>query len=821
MKRLFILLALATAALAENPAEPQTRVNRLISLAGSGKIEIDSKLTFKNNADRVAFSIELGIAGGVTGVHSVGGLDGVISLADLNLVTGTNLQAWDADLDAFAGLSGAADKMPYFTGTHTMAITDITSQARTFMAASTIGAQRGALGGSTVGQSLFSLTNPSAKTYLEIQSDNSVITQNAATQLAALGGASLSANQTFTGTNTFGTTNATTANATTLNATTVNATDLNGSLAGCTGLSLTTGVTGILPFVNGGSGSNTQAGLINNAHGALIVTGGLSTTTPTVAGQIGIDTTGSFGIGFGTGANGFATGGVAATNPTWYFHDLNTANAAGIITADQIIATGTTVSTGSHYFGTSNTAATDNVATYQNNNAAKHSAIVFRRSTDPDPGTAAIGMGNSGASAAYANRLNIATNPPSNDINGTTPPINCAWEANDVGGYTSHTALFINPAGKTVTCYGWTLATTVGPVAWDADADGTLAVHTITHTANKVLTVHGDSSLDGTVIQTPVARASGVASYLTVNTPADTGQTAATESIGANFTAGTRTWADGTVALQRERFFGAPTYNKTTTAATFTDVFNAYFDAPISGTGVTFTRPHTVGIVDSTSASSSVTGGLVVSAALGTTATSTGIGGGNINTGGTLTVGGHVTFEGVTSTGATGTGKLVSDTTPTISAPILNGQITGTAYQHAVVTTPQNYSTNSFTNVTGIAFNVVTGHTDSFTIKLSVVGVTGGMQYQFTGPTMTSFAANFDGNTTGAATRSVDRVTALSTANTFATFGTTNVTQMFMNIWGVAVANGTGTVQLQFKPITNGNQVTVNDGSQIQATYEN
>lgn len=47
------------------------------------------------------------------------------------------------------------------------------------------------------------------------------------------------------------------------------------------------------------------------------------------------------------------------------------------------------------------------------------------------------------------------------------------------------------------------------------------------------------------------------------------------------------------------------------------------------------------------------------------------------------TITGHPTIEGVTSTGATGTGKFVFDTsptiaTPTLSAPVLSGTITGT-----------------------------------------------------------------------------------------------------------------------------------------------
>jgi len=141
-----------------------------------------------------------------------------------------------------------------------------------------------------------------------------------------------------------------------------------------------------------------------------------------------------------------------------------------------------------------------------------------------------------------------------------------------------------------------------------------------------------------------------------------------------NHVTGTRTWATtGTVALQRENFFAGPTYASASASQTFTDAFTLYATPPVAGTNAIFTRGHTLGIVDSTSASSSITGGLVVATTLGTTATSVGIGGGNVNAGGngtfggTLSVTGHATLEGVTSTGATGTGKFVFDTAPQIS----------------------------------------------------------------------------------------------------------------------------------------------------------
>lgn len=92
----------------------------------------------------------------------------------------------------------------------------------------------------------------------------------------------------------------------------------------------------------------------------------------------------------------------------------------------------------------------------------------------------------------------------------------------------------------------------------------------------------------------PAARTSGAAAYLTLNIPADTGQTASTESPGFRTVTNTRTWATtGTVATQRENLFAAPTYASASASQTFTKAATlAVSGPPIAGANAVLTNTY-------------------------------------------------------------------------------------------------------------------------------------------------------------------------------------------------------------------------------------
>jgi hypothetical protein len=93
----------------------------------------------------------------------------------------------------------------------------------------------------------------------------------------------------------------------------------------------------------------------------------------------------------------------------------------------------------------------------------------------------------------------------------------------------------------------------------------------------------------------PAATTTGATNNFTFICPANSGQTASTESITWQVIGNAKTWAAGALATQRFNLFTANTAAAAGTS-TFTAIHNGYFEAPIAGANMTATNLYALGV---------------------------------------------------------------------------------------------------------------------------------------------------------------------------------------------------------------------------------